>query len=116
MVIVPPLSWKGWGLFYDVLNSIVSGLRIFFVFIFVEFLFIMMLLIQIWKDKDEVEVWLGVSKALIIRACLKRWKTELGYDGIPSEANSPGTQMQRSSPLHSPLSNSANFLKVLYSS
>ncbi|GMQ00899.1 hypothetical protein CsSME_00047772 [Camellia sinensis var. sinensis] len=56
----------------------------------------------ICKDKDEAEVWFIGLKALISRGRQRKWRTESRSDGIPSEANSPRTYTQRSSPLNSP--------------
>ncbi|KAJ0716829.1 putative chromatin regulator PHD family [Helianthus annuus] len=56
----------------------------------------------ICKDKDEAEVWFSGLKALISRGHQRNWRTESRSDEIPSEANSPRTYTQRSSPLHSP--------------
>ncbi|XP_024963533.1 PH, RCC1 and FYVE domains-containing protein 1-like isoform X1 [Cynara cardunculus var. scolymus] len=56
----------------------------------------------ICKDKDEAEVWFSGLKALISRGRQRNWRTESRSDEIPSEANSPRTYTQRSSPLHSP--------------
>nr|XP_043628397.1 PH, RCC1 and FYVE domains-containing protein 1-like [Erigeron canadensis] len=56
----------------------------------------------ICKDKDEAEVWFSGLKALISRGHQRNWRTESRNDEIPSEANSPRTYTQRSSPLHSP--------------
>ncbi|WOH07931.1 hypothetical protein DCAR_0727366 [Daucus carota subsp. sativus] len=56
----------------------------------------------ICKDKDEAEVWFSGLKALISRGHQRKWRSEARSDGIPSEANSPRTYTQRSSPLNSP--------------
>ncbi|KAL8122358.1 hypothetical protein AgCh_018916 [Apium graveolens] len=56
----------------------------------------------ICKDKDEAEVWFSGLKALISRGHQRKWRTEARSDGTPSEANSPRTYTQRSSPLNSP--------------
>ncbi|KAF7154171.1 hypothetical protein RHSIM_Rhsim01G0194500 [Rhododendron simsii] len=56
----------------------------------------------ICKDKDEAEVWFSGLKSLISRGHQRKWRTESRSDGIPSEANSPRTYTQRSSPLNSP--------------
>ncbi|KAI3828986.1 hypothetical protein L1987_03099 [Smallanthus sonchifolius] len=56
----------------------------------------------ICKDKDEAEVWFSGLKALISRGHQRNWRTKSRSDEIPSEANSPRTYTQRSSPLHSP--------------
>ncbi|XP_071733808.1 PH, RCC1 and FYVE domains-containing protein 1-like isoform X2 [Rutidosis leptorrhynchoides] len=59
-------------------------------------------IITICKDKDEAEVWFSGLKALISRGHQRNWRPESRSDEIPSEANSPRTYTQRSSPLHSP--------------
>eukprot|EP00268_Persea_americana_P027387 TRINITY_DN2677_c0_g1_i1.p1 TRINITY_DN2677_c0_g1~~TRINITY_DN2677_c0_g1_i1.p1 ORF type:complete len:1105 (+),score=228.75 TRINITY_DN2677_c0_g1_i1:439-3753(+) len=56
----------------------------------------------ICKDKDEAEVWFVGLKALISRVNHRKWRTESRSDGVSSEANSPRTYTQRSSPLSSP--------------
>ncbi|XP_071736239.1 PH, RCC1 and FYVE domains-containing protein 1-like [Rutidosis leptorrhynchoides] len=56
----------------------------------------------ICKDKDEAEVWFSGLKALISRSHQRKWRTESRSDGVLSEATSPRTYTQRSSPLHSP--------------
>ncbi|KAJ9685374.1 hypothetical protein PVL29_017414 [Vitis rotundifolia] len=55
----------------------------------------------ICKDKDEAEVWLTGLKALISRGHHQKGRTE-SRSGVSSEANSPRTHTQRSSPLSSP--------------
>ncbi|PSS21613.1 E3 ubiquitin-protein ligase HERC2 [Actinidia chinensis var. chinensis] len=56
----------------------------------------------ICKDKDEADKWFSGLKAIISRGHQRKWRTESRSDGIPSEANSPRTYTQRSSPLNSP--------------
>ncbi|GFY94289.1 regulator of chromosome condensation (RCC1) family with FYVE zinc finger domain-containing protein [Actinidia rufa] len=58
--------------------------------------------VQICKDKDEADKWFSGLKAIISRGHQRKWRTESRSDGIPSEANSPRTYTQRSSPLNSP--------------
>ncbi|KVH85176.1 Pleckstrin homology domain, Mcp5-type, partial [Cynara cardunculus var. scolymus] len=66
----------------------------------------------ICKDKDEAEVWFSGLKALISRGRQRNWRTESRSDEIPSEANSPRTYTQRSSPLHSPFGSGNSSQKV----
>ncbi|KAL4567707.1 hypothetical protein LXL04_023299 [Taraxacum kok-saghyz] len=65
----------------------------------------------ICKDKDEAEVWFSGLKALISRGHQRNWRTESRSDEIPSEANSPRTYTQRSSPLHSPFGSGSSSQK-----
>ncbi|XP_038707993.1 PH, RCC1 and FYVE domains-containing protein 1-like isoform X1 [Tripterygium wilfordii] len=65
----------------------------------------------ICKDKDEAEVWFTGLKALISRSHHRKWRTESRSDGIPSEANSPRTYTQRSSPLNSPFGSNGSLQK-----
>ncbi|RVW27571.1 PH, RCC1 and FYVE domains-containing protein 1 [Vitis vinifera] len=58
-------------------------------------------ILVICKDKDEAEVWLTGLKALISRGHHQKGRTE-SRSGVSSEANSPRTHTQRSSPLSSP--------------
>ncbi|KAM5551716.1 hypothetical protein ABKV19_026521 [Rosa sericea] len=55
----------------------------------------------ICKDKDEAEVWFTGLKALISRALQQKGRAET-KSGVTSEANSPRSHTQRSSPLSSP--------------
>lgn len=72
----------------------------------------MFLCFQICKDKDEAEVWFSGLKALISRGHQRKWRSEARSDGIPSEANSPRTYTQRSSPLNSPFGSGNSSHKV----
>ncbi|XAR62370.1 hypothetical protein NMG60_11017102 [Bertholletia excelsa] len=65
----------------------------------------------ICKDKEEAEVWFSGLKALISRGHQRKWRTESRSDGIVSEANSPRTYTQRSSPLNSPFDSADSFQK-----
>ncbi|KAK4792749.1 hypothetical protein SAY86_023184 [Trapa natans] len=65
----------------------------------------------ICKDKDEAETWFSGLKALISRCHIRKWRAESQSDGIPSEANSPRTYTQGSSPLHSPFGSNDIFQK-----
>ncbi|GLT58678.1 hypothetical protein SLA2020_315490 [Shorea laevis] len=65
----------------------------------------------ICKDKDEAEVWFSGLKALISRSHQRKWRTESRSDGVPSEANSPRTYTQRSSPLNSPFGSNDSLQK-----
>ncbi|XP_009361965.2 PH, RCC1 and FYVE domains-containing protein 1-like isoform X4 [Pyrus x bretschneideri] len=55
----------------------------------------------ICKDKDEAEVWFTGLKALISRGLHQKGRPE-SRSGITSEANSPRSHTQQSSPLSSP--------------
>ncbi|BBG96538.1 Regulator of chromosome condensation family with FYVE zinc finger domain [Prunus dulcis] len=55
----------------------------------------------ICKDKDEAEVWFTGLKALISRGLHQKGRAE-SRSGVTSEANSPRSHTQRSSPLSSP--------------
>ncbi|XP_061997847.1 PH, RCC1 and FYVE domains-containing protein 1-like isoform X2 [Rosa rugosa] len=70
-----------------------------------HFLFYMMIddrsLDLICKDKDEAEVWFTGLKALISRGLQQKGRAET-KSGVTSEANSPRSHTQRSSPLSSP--------------
>ncbi|XP_004307114.1 PREDICTED: uncharacterized protein LOC101307830 [Fragaria vesca subsp. vesca] len=55
----------------------------------------------ICKDKDEAEVWFTGLKALISRGLQQKGRAET-KSGVTSEANSPRSHTQRSSPLSSP--------------
>ncbi|CAK9171457.1 unnamed protein product, partial [Ilex paraguariensis] len=65
----------------------------------------------ICKDKDEAEVWFSGLKALISRGHQRKWRTESRSDGISSDANSPRTYTQRSSPLNSPFGSTDSLQK-----
>ncbi|XP_062025866.1 PH, RCC1 and FYVE domains-containing protein 1-like [Rosa rugosa] len=56
---------------------------------------------SICKDKDEAEVWFTGLKALISRGLQQKGRAET-KSGVTSEANSPRSHTQRSSPLSSP--------------
>ncbi|CAL5336727.1 unnamed protein product [Camellia sinensis] len=66
----------------------------------------------ICKDKDEAKQWFIGLKALIWHGHQQKWRTESRSDGIPSEANSPRTYTQRSSPLNSPFGSGDSFYGV----
>ncbi|RXI05256.1 hypothetical protein DVH24_006513 [Malus domestica] len=55
----------------------------------------------ICKDKDEAEVWFTGLKALISRGLHQKRRAE-SRSGVTSEANSPRSHTQQSSPLSSP--------------
>ncbi|KAE8691656.1 hypothetical protein F3Y22_tig00110885pilonHSYRG00023 [Hibiscus syriacus] len=65
----------------------------------------------ICKDKDEAEVWFSGLKTLISHSHKRKWRTESRSDGIPSEASSPITYTQRSSPLNSPFGSNNSLQK-----
>ena len=67
---------------------------------------------QICKDKDEAEVWFTGLKALISRGHQKG-RAE-SRSGVSSEANSPRTHTQRSSPLSSPFGSGDSLQKVFF--
>lgn len=73
----------------------------------------MALFYQICKDKDEAEVWLTGLKALISRGHHQKGRTE-SRSGVSSEANSPRTHTQRSSPLSSPFGSGDSMQKVFF--
>ncbi|GJU38971.1 hypothetical protein Tco_1191928 [Tanacetum coccineum] len=66
---------------------------------------------KICKDKDEVEVRFSGLKELISCGHQRKWRTKSRSGGIPSEANSPRTNMRGSSPLHSPFGSGDNSQK-----
>ncbi|XP_057976857.1 PH, RCC1 and FYVE domains-containing protein 1-like isoform X2 [Malania oleifera] len=65
----------------------------------------------ICKDKDEAQVWFTGLKALISRGHHRKGRTESRSDGFSSEANSPRTHTQRSSPLSSAFSSGDSLQK-----
>ncbi|XP_020252996.1 uncharacterized protein LOC109830210 [Asparagus officinalis] len=55
----------------------------------------------ICKDKDEAEVWFVALKALISRGNIRKWRAESIRSERTSDANSPTTSTQKSSPTFS---------------